>query len=254
MGIGDWGLMPKTVGDEHSFILKSFFNLILPWLVKLDSIEPLRPHCNQLNSSTADMNVLETRATLLIRLRDARDQEAWRLFASIYTPLVYRYALKNGLQDSDAADVAQETMCNVVRVIRDFEYDPNRGSFRGWLLTLVRNSLRKRFRQTNDRAIGSGDTDVQIMLQQRPDPNALSDSDWDREYELWLFHKVAKWVQREFQSKTWDAFWKTTVDGQEIADVAQALTMSPGAVYIARSRVLARIRSEIQKIESWESA
>lgn len=205
-----------------------------------------------LTSSTVDMNALETRATLLIRLRDASDQDAWRLFASIYTPLVYRYALKNGLQDSDAADVAQETMCKVVRVIRDFDYDPHRGSFRGWLFTLVRNSLRKRYHQSKHQAIGSGDTHVQIMLQQSPDPNAHSDSDWEREYELWLFHKVARSVQGEFQSKTWDAFWKTTVDGQEIAAVAKELSMSLGSIYIARSRVLARIRYEIQKIESWE--
>jgi len=110
-------------------------------------------HCNK-------MNALETRATLLIRLRDTSDQDAWRLFASIYTPLVYRYAMKNGLQDADAADVAQETMCNVVRVIKRFEYDPSRGSFRGWLLTVVRNTLRRRFKKAQNQAAGSGDTSV----------------------------------------------------------------------------------------------
>lgn len=199
------------------------------------------------------MNALETRATLLIRLRDASDQDAWRLFASIYTPLVYRYALKNGLQDADAADVAQETMCNVVRVIRDFDYDPNRGSFRGWLLTVVRNTLRKRFRQAQHQAVGSGDTKVQTMLQQSPDPQAVTDEVWDREYELWLFHKVANRIEHEFQSKTWEAFWKTTVDGFEVADVSKELSMSPGAVHISRSRVLARIRREIQHIENWEN-
>ena len=200
------------------------------------------------------MNALETRATLLIRLRDASDQDAWRLFASIYTPLVYRYALKHGLQDADAADVAQETMCNVVRAISDFEYDPSRGSFRGWLLTVVRNSMRKRYRQAQHQILGSGDTHVQNLLQQSPDPNPHSDDEWTREYELWLFHKVAKWIRSEFQSKTWDAFWKTTVDGQDVAAVASELSMSPGAIYIARSRVLARIRSEIEKIECWEPA
>jgi RNA polymerase sigma factor (sigma-70 family) len=198
------------------------------------------------------MNALETRATLLIRLRDASDQDAWRLFASIYTPLVYRYAMKNGLQDADAADVAQETMCNVVRAIRSFDYDPSRGSFRGWLLAVVRNALRKRFKRAQNQAAGSGDTGVQAMLQQSPDPQADSDAVWDREYELWLFHKVANWIRGEFQSKTWEAFWKTAVEGIEVATVATELSMSPGAIYIARSRVLARIRSEIQQIETWE--
>lgn len=204
--------------------------------------------------SVTYMNALETRATLLIRLRDASDQEAWRQFASIYTPLVYRYALKNGLQDADAADVAQETMCNIVRVICDFKYDPSRGSFRGWLLTVVRNSLRKRYRLAQHQSLGSGDTGVHELLHQSPDSSSLSaDAAWDREYELWLFHKVANWIKGEFQSKTWDAFWKTTVDGLDVASVASELAMTCGAIYIARSRVLARIRAEIERLESWEA-
>ena len=198
------------------------------------------------------MNALETKATLLIRLRDASDQDAWRLFASIYTPLVYRYAMKSGLQDADAADVAQETMCNVVRVIRRFEYDPSRGSFRGWLLTVVRNTLRRRFKKAQNQAAGSGDTRVQSMLQQSPDPLTENDEDWDREYELWLFHKVANMIKSEFHAKTWGAFWRTAVEGSEVASVAVELGISPGAIYIAKSRVLARIRTEVQKIESWE--
>lgn len=196
------------------------------------------------------MNALETRATLLIRLRNASDHDAWRLFASIYTPLIYRYAMKHGLQDADAADVAQETMCNVVRVIRDFQYDPERGSFRGWLLTVVRNTLRKRYRETQHQAVGSGDSGVNAMLQQYSDTNL--EEEWDREYQLWMFHKVAKWIQNEFQSRTWEAFWKTTVDGVEVERVSKELSMSPGAIYIARSRVLAKIRSEIEQLELWE--
>jgi RNA polymerase sigma factor (sigma-70 family) len=196
------------------------------------------------------MSAIETRATLLIRLRNASDQDAWRLFASIYTPLVYRYAMKNGLQDADAADVAQETMCSVVRVICDFQFDPSRGSFRGWLLTVARNTLRKRFRQAQRQPMGSGDTGVHAMLQQCSEDD--SDQVWNREYELWMFHKVAKLVLHEFQRRTWDAFWRTTVDGVDIDTIARELAMSPGAIYIARSRVLARIRAEIEQIESWE--
>ena len=196
------------------------------------------------------MSSLETRTTLLIRLRDASDQEAWRQFASIYTPLVYRYSLKNGLQDADAADVAQETMCSVVRVIRDFQYDPSKGSFRGWLLSVVRNCLRKRFRQSKSAAIGSGDTGVHEMLQQQADENG--ELEWDREYELWMFHTAANQIQNEFQSRTWQAFWMTTVEGSDVSKVASELGMSAGAIYIARSRVLARIKSTVEQIESWE--
>jgi RNA polymerase sigma factor (sigma-70 family) len=175
----------------------------------------------------------------------------WRLFASIYTPFIYQYARKNGLQDADAVDLAQETMCSVVRTICDFEYDPKRGSFRGWLLTVVRNALRKRFRTLKHEPRGAGDTQVNALLQQNPDPNVVEDQ-WDRDYELWLFHKVAQLIRPEFQPKTWDAFWKTTVEGMEVSDVSARLSMSAGAVYIARSRVLARLRSEVSRLETWE--
>jgi len=90
------------------------------------------------------------------------------------------------------------------------------------------------------------------MLQQSPDPLSENDEVWDREYELWLFHNVANWLKNEFQSKTWEAFWKTAVEGREVVSVAAELGMSAGAIYIAKSRVLARIRTEVQQIESWE--
>lgn len=198
------------------------------------------------------MSSLETRATLLLRLRNNRDEEAWRLFASIYTPFVYQYGLKNGLQDADASDLAQETMCNVVRSICDFQYDPRRGSFRGWLLTVVRNALRQRYRKLQQQPIGSGDTHVLSLLDQAQAPS-VDETDWDREYELWMLHKTARLIQPDFQSKTWGAFWMTTVEGRGINEVAAELSMTPGAIYIARSRVLARIRMEIENIESWEA-
>ncbi len=75
------------------------------------------------------MNYLDTRATLLLRIRDLKDRTAWSEFVALYTPLLYSYALKAGLQDADAADVAQEAMCDVVRSIREFEYDPARDRF-----------------------------------------------------------------------------------------------------------------------------
>lgn len=90
------------------------------------------------------------------------------------------------------------------------------------------------------------------MLEQYSDGD--SDQEWEREYQLWVFHKVANWIQHEFQNRTWEAFWKTTVDGVEVEKVSKELSMTPGAIYIARSRVLAKIRSEIDQLELWEQA
>lgn len=196
------------------------------------------------------MNYLDTRATLLLRIRDLKDRTAWSEFVALYTPLLYSYAVKAGLQDADAADVAQEAMCDVVRSIRDFEYDPGRGSFRGWLLTVTRNRIRKRLAPNRQRCAGSGDTAVLQLLEAQPQASeeALEQA-WTHEYQLRLFHWAAERVRPEFRETTWQAFWKTTVENNPIEQAASSLGISAGAVYVARSRVLARLRTAISELE-----
>src|SRR5215213_1897943 len=82
-----------------------------------------------------------TRASLLVRLRDPRDEDAWRQFIDLYAPVVYGYARKQGLQDADAADLSQEVLSAVADSVGRLEYDPHRGAFRNWLFTLVRRKL-----------------------------------------------------------------------------------------------------------------
>lgn len=195
------------------------------------------------------MSQLDTRATLLFRVRDAQDQSAWAEFVELYMPLVYSYALKSGLQEADAADAAQETLLLVVRAIPTFHYESERGSFRGWLLTVLRNQLRRRAQKAKQQSAGSGDTRILQVLQEQPGREELDV--WEREFQLRLFHWAANRVQKSFRESTWQAFWKTTVEGNSIAETAARLGMSEGAIYIARSRVLARIRKEIEQAESW---
>src|SRR5262245_8405404 len=99
-----------------------------------------------------------TRPSLLVRIRDARDSEGWSQFVEIYAPLVYGFARRHGLQDADAADVTQDVLRAVARSARRLEYDPRRGSFRGWLFTIVRNELRDFFRRCQRLGHASGDT------------------------------------------------------------------------------------------------
>jgi len=195
------------------------------------------------------MSQLATRATLLVRVRDARDCDAWAEFVDLYMPLIYSYALKNGLQEADAADVAQETLLLVVRAIPSFQYEPEKGSFRGWLLTILRNQLRRRANKAKSQAEGSGDTGVMELLHEQP---AREEPDvWELEYQLRLFHWAAGRIKSSFRTQTRDAFWITTVDGLSIAETAAKLGTSEGAVYVARSRVLAKIRKEIEEAEKW---
>ena len=93
-----------------------------------------------------------TRPSLLMRLRDHADAEAWRTFALLYAPLMYGYCRKSGLQDADAADVAQDVLKQVSRSIRGFVYDQQKGRFRDWLRTIARNKVPPLLRKAEARA------------------------------------------------------------------------------------------------------
>src|SRR5262245_22647225 len=109
----------------------------------------------------------ETRASLLVRLRDADDADAWRTFVELYAPLVYSLGRKHGLQDADAADLTQEVFASVAAAVRSLEYDPRRGRFRAWLYTVARNRLLD-FQRRLVLARGSGDPAMQAALEAQP--------------------------------------------------------------------------------------
>jgi RNA polymerase sigma-70 factor (ECF subfamily) len=189
-----------------------------------------------------------TRPTLLVRLRDVRDGAAWAEFVQLYAPLVYGLGRKHGLQDADAADLAQDVLRAVVGAVPQFVYDPCRGSFRGWLFTVARNQLRKFALARRHQAQGSGDSADVRRLEELParEEDAAA---WDQDYRERLFAWAAERVRDGFRPATWQAFWRTTVQGEEVPHVAAALDLSVGAVYIARSRVLARIKQEIERVQ-----
>ena len=191
---------------------------------------------------------MQTRASLLVRIRDPKDGLAWSEFVRLYTPLLHSYGMKNGLQDADAADLAQDTLRLVFRAAPEFVYDPAKGSFHGWLFTIVRNQIRKFVTRKGHTARGTGDSNVRDLLESHPTPQP-DEGEWDREYQLNLFHWAAKRVKVEFRDKTWQAFWRTVVQHEETDAVARDLGLSTGALYIARSRVTARIRQEIHSVE-----
>jgi RNA polymerase sigma-70 factor (ECF subfamily) len=189
-----------------------------------------------------------TRASLLVRLRDPGDREAWREFVDLYVPLVYGYARKRGLQDADAADLAQDVLAAVAGAVGRLEYDPRRGAFRNWLFTIVRRKLSNRRVARANRVVGSGDTGVQERLEQQVAPDDL-EAEWEAEWEGQLFTWACEQVRREVADATWQAFWKTAVDGGSGKEVAAELGLTVPAVYLARSRVLARLKERIQSAQ-----
>jgi RNA polymerase sigma-70 factor (ECF subfamily) len=191
-----------------------------------------------------------TSASLLIRLRDRGDHAAWSRFVDVYQPLVHGFARKHSLQEADAADLTQEVLRAVARSVGRLDYDPRRGSFRGWLFTVVRNQLRD-FRERKRRQVqGSGNSGVQQLLNEQAAPPERPEEEWDRDYQRRLFTWAADQVRPAVQAATWQAFWQTAVEGKSGQEVAQALGLSVAAVYLAKSRVMARLKQEIRQLQA----
>jgi RNA polymerase sigma-70 factor (ECF subfamily) len=188
----------------------------------------------------------ETRQTLILRLQDAGDARAWREFVEIYQPLVYRLARHFGMQHADALEATQEVMLHLTTVVSKWQPDAARGTFRGWLFRVARNVMCRFLEVRARQPAASGDSSHFRMLQQTVDPTDQEPSVFDNEFRRQVFAWAIRKVRDEFELQTWQAFWRSFVEQEPIAVVATSLDMSKGAVYVARSRVMKRLRQEVQ--------
>lgn len=185
---------------------------------------------------------LLTQPSLLVRIRDTRDAVAWQQFVEIYAPLIYNHLRKQHLQDADAADVTQDVLRTVSQSIGQWNYDRGRGTFRGWLLSVVHSRLTdfRRGQQRHQAAVS-----VAANAAQR-EPDDHSSAEWDRDYERQLFHAAATAVRGDFSDSSWQAFWLAAVQGRPAQEIATQLNISTAAVYLAKARVMARIREQLE--------
>ena len=188
----------------------------------------------------------KTRASLILRLQNVDDATAWQDFAEIYQPLIYSLARKRGLQEADAFDLTQEVMSRVARSIANWDPDPERGSFRGWLATITRNMVVQFFRKNNRLPKSGNRSEIQDLLNNQPD-ESIESREFDIEQDRQVFAWAANKIKDQFEPNTWTAFWDTAVNGQPITEVAQRLGISKGAVYVARSRVMDRLKKVVQQ-------
>jgi len=143
----------------------------------------------------------------------------------------------------------QEVLRSVASAAASLEYDPRRGSFRGWLYTVTRNKIFNFLQARRRVVLGSGDTGAHQRLEELPEREIELAGDWDREYERRVAALAMQRVEKEFKPATWRAFWMTGVEGKSAREAGDTLRMSPGAVYVAKSRVLARLREEVQRLQ-----
>ena len=191
-----------------------------------------------------------TRATLLLRIRDAADTDAWQQFVELYGPVVHGWYRNRGMQDADACDLTQEVLQGVVQGASRLEYDPERGTFRAWLFTIARRRMHD-FLERRGRLPSSG-ADTRQFLSLTAQPAEDEEAQWELAYQARLFSLAAEHVRTCVEPSTWDAFWRTAVLGHSGEKVAQQLGMSIGTVYVAKSRVMTRLKQWIQEVQGDE--
>jgi RNA polymerase sigma-70 factor (ECF subfamily) len=182
----------------------------------------------------------------LIKRAQSQDEAAWVRLVNFCDPLLQRWCLQAGLQPADAADVKQEVFAAVARAIGEFRRDRPGDSFRGWLYTITRNKIRDRQRKVPEAGIGG--TDAQLRLAAIPADDSDEEPSADPDEERMLYRQALEIIRGEFEPKTWEAFWKVTAEGRSAADVATELGITPNAVYLARSRILHRLRAEFEEL------
>ena len=189
----------------------------------------------------------KTRNSLILRLRNRDDVQSWREFVTIYQPVIYRVAKARGLQDADAHELVQRVLVAVARAVDRFQPDKNRAKFRTWLYRITHNEFCKEI-ASSQRHRGTGDSGVRAILESVPDASD-SDEGFSTEYRRSVFRWAADQVRPNVKPSTWIAFWRTSVEGESTDLVAKDLGLTNGAVYIARSRVMARLQRAVAKFE-----
>lgn len=185
-----------------------------------------------------------TQRSLLQRAR-GHDPAAWERMLALYGPLVLGWCRGCGLGEEDAADVFQEVFQAVAAHLAGFHRDRAGDTFRGWLRTITRNKVTDHYRRRQREPAAVGGSEARDRLARVAGAVPPDESGGPDSAEAGLLHRALGMIRGEFEPRTWEAFWRTAVDGRAAADVAPELGMTPGAVRVAKSRVLHRLRTEL---------
>ncbi len=203
-----------------------------------------------------DDDFLPTRRTLLCRLKRWDDSESWREFFEQYGRLIHVVALKAGLSDAEAQDVVQETIIVVAKKMPQFQYDPELGSFKSWLLRITRHRVDKQFKKRLPIAAGrprpdAPETSTQTATWARlPDAKGCDlEAMWDAEWEKKLWEVAVARVKAQFRPAQFQMFDLYVLKEWPVKDVARALGVSTAHVYVMKHRVAARLRTELRALK-----
>ena len=184
---------------------------------------------------------METSVSLLERIRDSGDSADWQQLTELYTPLVRIWISRYSSSQQEAEDVIQDVLAVVVRRLPDFER-ARPGSFRSWLRTITVNCLRDSWKKQRLRPVVAGGSDFQQVLEQLSDPGSELSRLWNDEHDQHVLQSLLNRIKPTVPEPMWQSFFRVAMAGEAVEDVAADLGVSVNSIYIARSRVMARLR------------
>jgi RNA polymerase sigma-70 factor, ECF subfamily len=184
----------------------------------------------------------ETSLSLLDRVRRQADPDDWQRLVQIYTPLIRGWLRRQAAVEDDCDDLVQEVFTVLVRKLPEFQRDPRPGAFRRWLQSITVNCLRQAWRSRRLRPAATGKTHFLSILEQLQDPQSGLSRLWDVEHNQHVLKQLLEMIRPQFESKTWQAFERVAIYGIPPDQVASDLGVSVNAIFIAKSRVLTRLR------------
>lgn len=187
-----------------------------------------------------------TPLSLLDRLRQRPDAAGWQRLVDLYTPLLQAWLRRYALQPSDVDDVVQEVLAVLIRELPHFNHNGRPGAFRCWLRTVLVHRLRKLWDRQQPHATAAGGSEFLKHLQELQDPASGLSRLWDQEHDRFIVRRLLQMIEPDFAPSTWKAFQRLVLDGADADQVAAELGLSLNAVCIAKSRVLCRLRQEIE--------
>jgi RNA polymerase sigma-70 factor, ECF subfamily len=189
----------------------------------------------------------ETRASILALVRTPENQQAWEAFVATYRPVIYRMARRHGLQDADAQDVAQNILVRISGAINHYEQQEG-VKFRHWLSRVAKNAILSAITRSPQDA-GAGGTKMVDLLAEHPEQESAVTGEFELEVMREYYLQAAAVVRMEVNQETWQAFELTVIEGLPCEEAAKVIGKSIGTIYAARSRIIKRLRQQIERLQ-----
>jgi RNA polymerase sigma factor (sigma-70 family) len=189
---------------------------------------------------------METPLSLLDRLCQQPDEEAWRRLDDLYRPLLQRWLLRDPTLGTEAEDLIQEVMRALFEELPRFRHNRRKGAFRSYLRQITLHRLQAFWRSRGNRPVQLQGESGDSQLMELEDPSSGLSRLWDEEHNEHVMQGLLRLIKPEFNPTSWKAFTRQVFEGVEPAEVAKELGIELAAVYLAKSRILKRLRQEGQ--------